>query len=221
MAVDSSLYPLIAAGVSAAAKGVTAARQRRDAKKLKESKFIPEELLMNKDLAQLQAFSRQSPGQAKAEQMVRRNQANTVAAAKRASGGNLNKITAASVAAQGAANDATDRIHARGNEFSENAYRRIQDANTTIAAQKTRNRSEFNRAKIDLLAASDQNYMQGFNDLLEGAMASAYMNQQGGKPATASTSTGITYSQQGNIDPRYGRYVGGRFNKFTNPWMVE
>lgn len=181
--MNANLYPLIAAAASAAAKSGVAASQRRSAKKLKESKWIPEELMMNKDLAQLQAYSREAPGKAKAEENIRRSQANTLSAIQKTAGGDTGKIAAASVASQQAATDALDQVNVRGQQFSENALNNVRTSNVQIAQQKMRNRDEFNRAKTDLLAASDENYMRAFNDILDGAMASAYM---GGGDGTGS-----------------------------------
>lgn len=203
--MDSSYYPLIAAGVSAAAKSITAASQRKNAKDLKESKFIPQELLMNKDLAQLMAYSKEAPGQAKAEEMVRRGQANTLATIRRTAGGNTGKLASASIATQGATNDAIERLAAEGRRYADRNLDRVFSSNLAIADQKQRNRAEFNRAKIDLLAASDQNYMKGFNDLLEGAMATGYL--KGGGSASLPPSRGAKgsgsagpYFSQGNLD---------------------
>lgn len=174
--------PLIAAGVSAIGKGLTGRRQRRQARKLKESKFMPEELTRNRDLAQTQAFSRRAPGAAKAEENIRRGQANTISAIQRSSGGNVAKVAAGAVASQGLANDAYDRVQTQGQAFSENAFARMSDANIRIADQKRKNRDEFNRAKGQLYAASDQNYFGAFNDILNGAMASSVVASGGYGP---------------------------------------
>lgn len=167
---------LIAGGAalgSAIAKGIKAGQQRRRARRLKEDTFVPQELYLNRDLAQMQAFSRRSPGQAKAEENVRRAQANTLSTIQRTSGGDAARIAEASVASQGAATDALDRIEMRGQEFAEGAFGRLYRANQAIGAQKRHNRDEFNRTKAELIAASDQNYMNAFNDVLEGGMAAS------------------------------------------------
>jgi hypothetical protein len=219
--MDASWGPLIASAVSGGAKALKAADQRREARRLKESTFTPEELLLNKDLAQMQAFSKRSPGQAKAEELIRRGQANSLNAIKRAAGGDVNKITAGSIASQGAMQDAADRIQVRDNEFSQGAFNRLAGANSALAANKRHNRSEFNSAKIALLAASDQNYMNAFNDILNGAMASSSMKTGwggyggGGSGSPGSRGTG-TVSGSGYVPPTdsLGRFYPSNSNAY-------
>lgn len=45
--------------------------------------------------------------------------------------------------------------------------------NQAIGAQRRHNRDQFNQTKAELIAASDQNYMNAFNDVLEGGLAAA------------------------------------------------
>jgi hypothetical protein len=217
--MNASLYPLIASGVSAGAKAIKAGSQRKVARNLKESQFIPDELGMNKNLAELQAFSREAPGSAKAEENVRRAQANTLSAIKRGAGGDVSKLAAGSVASQQAANDANAQIATRGKDFAENAYNRLYGANNAIAGQKRQNRNELNQAKVALLAASDQNYMQGFNDLMNGAMASAYMSGGGGGGSGSgnrSVFDGGNSSYDPTLTDAYGRFTP---SNIRNPWM--
>jgi hypothetical protein len=171
--------PLLIAGGSALAsavgKGIKAGQQRRRARRLKEDTYIPPELQMNRTLAQMQAFSRRAPGQTKAEENIRRAQANTLSAVQRTSGGDASRMAAASVACQGQATDALDQVNARGQQFSEGAFGRMYGANQAIGAQKRRNRDQFNQTKAELIAASDQNYMNALSDLSNGAMAATSM----------------------------------------------
>jgi hypothetical protein len=118
--------PLIVAGVSAGAKAIKASQQRREARKLKESTYMPPELAMNRDLAQLQAYSRRAPGQAKAEENIRRAQANTLSAIERSAGGSADKVAAGAIGSQLAAQEGIDQANVRGQQFSENAFGRIQ-----------------------------------------------------------------------------------------------
>lgn len=152
-------------------QGIKGIRQKRQAKKLKESKWIPEELLMNRDLAKQQAYSRRAPGQAQAEENVRRTQANTIAAAQRSAGGDANKLAAIASGAAGQSNDANARISAQGQEFSENAFGRLGYANTAIAGQKRQNRSEYLEAKNALNAAGDQNIFNSIGNLASAGIA--------------------------------------------------
>lgn len=139
--------------------------QKKDANNLKESKFIPPELLMNRDLAAQQAYSRRSPGAAFAEEQVRRNSANQIGNAMRMFGGDANKVAAVASAANAQANDANRSIMAQGQAFSEGAFNRMAGANVGIAQQKRQNRNEFNQTKAALLDAGNQNIFGGISDL--------------------------------------------------------
>ena len=209
---------VIAGGValaSAIGKGVKAREQRRRARRLQEDKYVPEELTMNRDLAQMQAFSKRAPGQAKAEENIRRSQANTLSAIQRTSGGDAARIAEASVASQGAATDALDRVNTRGQEFAEGAFGRMYGANQAIGAQKRRNRDQFNQTKAELIAASDQNYMNAFNDVLNGGLAAASMTDtsRGGTGGMAGGSANFRRPAYGanQYDPTYQYYSKSGF----------
>lgn len=211
--IAPALIPLIAAAVQAGAQGIKSHNQRQRARNLKPSRYIPEELVMNKDLAQLQANSGQFPGQAKAEENVRRSQANALSAVSRSAGGDTGKIAAGSVASQTAAQNAFDRLNGQGKEFSQNALLRLTGANRDVAGQRLSNKNAYDHAKISLLQASDQNYMNAFNSLMSGAMASASMsNGGGGGGGGAST----YYGGRGGATDSFGRFYPSNIN---NPWV--
>lgn len=220
--IAPALIPLIAAGVAAGAKAIKAGQQRRKARKLRESKFVPPELMMNKDLAELQAYSRTAPGTAKAEENIRRGQANALSRVMRTSGGDTGKIAAASVASQQAAQDAYDRLQTRGQEFSENAFGRLANANLGLAGQKIRNRDQFNQARNALVRASDQNYMNAFDTLMSGAMASASMYGGGGGAGGGGMTAGNLNPNGANYwmqnmnqsDPTYQYYMRNGFGTY-------
>jgi len=164
----------IALGLAAAQgiyQGVKGIRQKNQAKKLKESKFIPEELLMNRDLAMQQAYSRRAPGQGQAEENNRRTMANRVAAAQRSFGGDANKMAAVTSAAAAQNNDANARLQAQGQQFSENAFGRLSNANMGIADQKRQNRSEYLQTKNALQASGDQNIFSGIGNIASAGIA--------------------------------------------------
>jgi len=164
----------IALGLAAAQgiyQGVKGIRQKNQAKKLKESKFIPEELLMNRDLAMQQAYSRRAPGQAAAEENVRRTMANRIAGAQKSFGGDANKMAAVASGAAGQANDANARLAAQGAQFSENAFGRLSNANIGIAGQKRQNRSEYLQTKNALQASGDQNIFSGIGNIASAGIA--------------------------------------------------
>lgn len=168
IALAASLLPAIYQG----AKGLV---QKDQASNLKESTFIPPELLMNKELARQQAYSRRSPGQARSESLTQRAQANQISAAERNFGGDTNKVAALTSAATAQANDANARTQVQGDQFSENAFGREAQANSAIAGQKRQNLDEYNRAKESLLYASDQNIFNGINNAAS-ATLTAYNN---------------------------------------------
>lgn len=168
MAFPAALALAAGQGIYQGVKGLV---QKRQAKKLKESTWIPEELLMNRDLAQQQAYSRRAPGQANAEENVRRMTANRIAAGQRSAGGDANKMAAIASGAVGQANDATARIAEGGARFSENAFGRISNANTAIAGQKRQNRAEYLDTKAALDASGDQNIFNSIGNISSAGIA--------------------------------------------------
>lgn len=183
------IIPLAAAAAPAIYQGVKGLSQKNQAKKLKESNFVPPELLMNRDLAMQQAYSRRAPGQARAEENVRRNLATTISAGQRSFGGDANKIAAITAGANAQANDATARIADSGAQFSENAFARLAGTNTQIAAQRRQNRNEFNAAKAELIAAGDQNIFNSISNLSTlGLMAAGTGTGKGAKFASGTLS---------------------------------
>lgn len=159
------IAPLLLAAAPAAFQAYKGLRQRYLAKKLKESKFVPPELMANQALSRQQAQSRRAPGQAIGEENIRRNLATTLGAQSRMYGGDANKMVSVASGASGRANDAVRGLQAQGQAFSENAYGRLMGANASIAGQKRQNRDEYNRTKAQLLAASDQNLFNSVNNL--------------------------------------------------------
>jgi len=164
----------LALGLAAAQgiyQGIKGIRQKNQAKKLKESTFIPQELLLNRDIAQQQAYSRRAPGQGLAEENVRRTMANRIAGAQKSFGGDANKMAAVASAATGQANDANARLQSQGAQFSENAFNRLSNANIGIAGQKRQNRSEYLQTKNALQASGDQNIFSGIGNIASAGIA--------------------------------------------------
>jgi hypothetical protein len=137
-----------------------AQNQYDEAKKLKESEFTSM-YTQNRDLALQQAYSRRAPGQAYSEEMIRRNQANQVAAALKMYGGDANKIASISSSANAQANDATARLQAQGQAFSEDAFRRLYQANRDIQGGKL----QYRKAKDALITSAQQNEYAGIPNL--------------------------------------------------------
>jgi hypothetical protein len=162
---------LALAGAQGIYQGIKGLRQKNQAKKLKESKFIPQELLMNKDLAMQQAYSRRAPGQGAAEENVRRTMANRIAGAQKSFGGDANKMAAVAAGSAAQANDANARLAAQGAQFSENAFGRLSNANMGIADQKRQNRSEYLQTKNVLQSSGDQNIFSGIGNIASAGIA--------------------------------------------------
>lgn len=152
-------------------QGIKGIRQKSQARNLKESKFIPSELLMNRDIAMQQAYSRRSPGQGNAEENIRRNTSNTISAAQKMFGGDANKMAAISSSAAAQANDANARLQAAGQSFSEGAFNRLSNANIGIAEQKRQNRSEYLQTKNALDLAGDQNIFNAVGNIASAGLA--------------------------------------------------
>lgn len=164
------IVPLIAAAIPAVFQGIKGIRQRRLAKKLKESTFVPPELRENQNLAKQQAYSRRAPGAALAEENIRRNLATTLGSQSRMFGGDAGKMVALSSGASARADNAVRGVQAQGQAFSENAFGRLGAANNAVAGQKRQNRDEFNRTKAQLLAASDQNLFNALSNASSAAI---------------------------------------------------
>lgn len=207
-----AIIPLAASLLPAAYQIGQGFYQKNQAKKLKESTFVPPELLMNRDLAAQQGYSRRAPGQAFAEEGVRRNTATVISAANRNFGGDVNKSAAVAAAAGAQANDDLRRIAADGARFSERAFDRVADANVRIAGEKRRNRDEFNTAKAALIEAGNQNMFSGLSNVASAGLTH-YLS--GGFQGKSRASAG-----GGSPAQAVGGQIGAMFNRGTgmNPW---
>lgn len=148
--------------------------QNAEANNLKESKYIPPELRMNRDLARTQRLSKRAPGAATAEENVRRNLATTLSASRRAYGGDAGKMAAVASAASGQANDANARIATMGERFSEGALGREMSANREIAGVQERNRREYSQTKAKLYESSGQNLFGGISNVASYGIAGGF-----------------------------------------------
>lgn len=191
-------------GIYQGVKGLT---QKRQARKLKESTFIPQELLMNRDIAMQQAYSRRAPGQSVAEENTRRTMANQIAAGQRIAGGDANKLAAITSGAVGQANDANARISAQGQQFSENAFGRLGYANTAIAGQKRQNREEYIDTKNRLDASGDQNIFNAIGNISSAGIA--------GIESGAFDGIGSETRNAANAKIKAGKEIGGTLGKMS------
>jgi hypothetical protein len=162
-------------------QGYQAVKQSNDAANLKKSNFRPQGLDENKDLAKNDVLSGRFPGQGLAEENVRRNFANQIAAAQRMFGGDANKIGAVSGGIGANANDALARIASMGSQFSQNAKQRLANATSAVAQQDQNNYMQYIQAKNALKQSSKQN---AFNAVQNGA-AAALMARNGSQSATS------------------------------------
>jgi len=153
-------------------QGIQGIFQKNQASDLKESQYVPPELTMNRDLAQQQAYSRRAPGQSQAESLALRAQANQLSSAKRSFGADANKIAAVSSGATAQTNDQIARIAGQGQQFSENAFGRLGQANSAIADQKRQNRMQFLQAKNALNQAGDQNLFNAVSNVASAGVTS-------------------------------------------------
>ncbi len=118
---------------------------------------------MNRDLAMQQAYSRRAPGSAFAEEQNRRLQANQIAGAQRMFGGDANKIAAISAGATAQGQDANSRIQAQGQQFSENAYNKLSNANLSLAQNDRINQDQYVNTKNALDNAGNTNIYNGLS----------------------------------------------------------
>lgn len=188
--------------------------QRKRAKDLKESTWVPPELLMNRDLASQQAYSRRAPGQSQAEENIRRNLATTISASNRSFGGDANKAAAVAGGAAAQADDQVRRLQANGQQFSENAFARMANANQGIAGQKRQNRDEFNRTKSELIAASDQNFFNAISGVGSAGVAFGLNGGFGGKGKGGSSTIPAAGGMAGNPASAPGYDPNNAYSRF-------
>lgn len=180
--------PLLLAAIPAALQAGAGVAQKIQANNLKKSNYVPPELLMNRDLASQQAYSRRAPGAAQAEEQNRRAQANQISAAMRMYGGDASKIGAVASAATAGAQDANARIQAQGQQFSENAFGRLSNANNAIAQQDRINQEQYLQTKNALDNAGNTNIFGGVSNLATAGLLAK--GAKGDKTAQFLTGTG-------------------------------
>ncbi len=189
------LGPLAIAAIPALAQTIGGFFQKNEANNLKKSNYIPPELLMNRDLAKQQAYSRRAPGAAQSEERIRRNQANQIAGAQRMFGGDANKIAAVAAGSTAQANDASAQVQAQGDQFSENAFGRLSNANNAIAQNDRQNQAEYLQTKNALDNAGNTNLFSGINNLATAGL----LSKAAGGNTTAKFLTGT--QDQAQEDP--------------------
>lgn len=215
------IAPLLIAGIPAAAQLIGGLLQKNKANNLKKSNYVPPQLLMNKDLAAQQAYSRRAPGSAFAEEQNRRGQANQIASAQRSFGGDANKIAAVTAGAMAQTQDANSRIAAQGQQFSENAFGRLSNANTALAANDRQNQSDYLQTKNALDNAGNTNIFGGISNLATAGLlakadkGSTFAKSALGLDEAASTDPNDQYPRFNQSLRRLGNGLStpGRYNQ--------
>lgn len=162
----------MALGIIAAASGLISqgakiwagARQRKMAKELKKSDYVPSELTDNQDLAGQMAFSNRSFNQSVDEAETRKNIATTGYSMKQMAGGAARKLATTSAMSNRFMNNMA-RMRQRGRNARMNRVDRFMDANRAVGAVKMDNQRRYEAAKSALLGASMQNIYGGISDL--------------------------------------------------------
>ncbi len=162
--------------------------QKHKANNLKKSNYVPPQLIMNRDLAMQQAYSRRAPGAAFAEEQSRRLTANQIAGAQRMFGGDANKIAAISSGAVAGAQDANKAIASQGQAFSENAFGKLSNANIALANNDRQNQSDYLQTKNALDNAGNTNIFGGISNLSTAALAGLASKGNVGAKATKTVS---------------------------------
>lgn len=194
------------AALPALMQGIQGIGQARKARRLnlKDFNYIPPSLQANKSLAEQQAYSRRAPGAAEAGENIRRNLATTLSAGSRMFGGDPNKMATLVGGASAKADDAAKQVAVMGQQFSENAFNRLQQTNSQIGGQERQNYNDFWKTKSALLYASDQNIFNSINNL-------------------SSTAIAKMSDKKGGLNPQFQNpYIGGGYNAYPpnyNPYQ--
>lgn len=190
-------------------QGIQGAAQARKARRLKEKdfQFLPPSLLANKALAQQQAFSRRAPGSALANENIRRNLATTLSAGARMYGGDANKMATLAGGAEAKAFDASKQVDVLGQQFSENAFNRLQQTNAQLGGQERQNYTDFWKTKQALLYASDQNIFNAINNVSSAALMTKNGKNGGGGGYGYGGYGGYMFpNPYMNFNPQYNAY---------------
>ena len=171
--VSFGIAPLAILGVQAglaAGKSiynfVKARKQRKLARNLKESTFIPRHLNINKELYDQQAHSKRAPGQSMTESNIRRTTSSSFNKALRYAGGDVNKAMAILAGLDVNTKDAMNQAGARGEAFSEGAIDKLAGVNTKIAGEERINKDQYLNTKARLNYAADANDYAGVTNAL-------------------------------------------------------
>lgn len=155
----------VAAGVASAAataKIVQGIKQKRAAKDLKPSEYVPPGLLQNQKTAELQSNATSYPGQEADKAELDRNVANSIGFATRnlKSGSDILNLASA---AETKRNNAVMDMSKRFQMFKLQSLNRLMGANAQVGNYEGNNYQQFLKTKQALLAAGDQNIYGGIS----------------------------------------------------------
>lgn len=177
---SNNLYiaPLLAAGlISAGGKVLGGLMQRRQAKKLKQSNYIPPALTEAKAEADIIANSSTAPGQQAEEEAARQSTAQSITNASKVAG-SANELINFAGAARGNENKNMRDIARRALIWKDSQRANRNMIRGRIASQQAANRDQYQGAKSALIGASNQNIFGGITDA---ATAFALGSVGGGK----------------------------------------
>lgn len=169
---------VIGAGIGAGAKIYLGAKQRAEAKKLKENDSIPSAALENNILARYMFNSTAYPGQG---QDVARNDQTTANAVgqieKNAKSGTDILNSAALIQARGLKTN--NDIAQRFQQFKAGSLSRLMGTNDKVSGFQNQNKQQYLAAKSALLGAGLQNIWGGVNDF-GGTVSAMGLSMMGG-----------------------------------------
>ena len=177
---------LIGAGL-AAYQMIQAAKQRKEAKNMKPSNYVPAAVREAEVSARMNANA-QSPAAARGLERIRQSTANTISSAKRVGG------SAASV--QQAVNDADARekeslkdLQVADSQNQADNRQRLQDILMAKGNYQQQSQDAYNSAKSALIGAAQQNQYNAVTNLGEGIINSLPENAISPAPAAAAVAS--------------------------------
>ncbi len=162
---------LLAAAASAAPKLIEGIKQRRKAKKLKVSNYLPPSLKAASEEARREATASRYAGQDVDEANLRQNVTDTFHNVAKSSS-SPNALLNAASQLSGAQTRGNQQIGQNLHRFKQNAKDIYRNLELQKAEQQKENYNQFLGAKSALKGAAKQNIYGGITDLASGALAS-------------------------------------------------
>lgn len=152
--------PLAAAALTALAPSVyqlyQSGRQRRAARNLKKSNFIPSAIKENVARGRRIANSSVSPGYMRAKENMRESVSDVANVAKRTAS-DSGQVLSAVASAQAVANDNLNNLEVQNDNFRLQGENMLASANNQKAQVEQKNEDQFQNAKAALKGAASQN----------------------------------------------------------------